>query len=131
MVPMRWGIIPFFTEDPDALKGQSMFNARADSITKANSWREPFKKRRCLVPASGFYEWVKIAKDIGKPYTFALTDGSLLAFAGIWDAWKGPDGHWLQSCYFAISWFQSAKTSAPEFQKATVRCQTEPPSLIF
>jgi putative SOS response-associated peptidase YedK len=62
-----------------------MFNARADTITEAKPWREPFKKRRCLVPASGFYEWAKIGKDIGKPYTFTLTNASMLAFAGIWD----------------------------------------------
>jgi putative SOS response-associated peptidase YedK len=99
MALMQWSMVPFHTKDPKTLKGRNMFNARAESIATTGAWREPFKKRRCLVPASGFYEWDKLT-GTKKPYTFSLTDGSLFAFAGIWDAWKDPRGDWLQS--FAV-----------------------------
>lgn len=59
MVLMRWGLIPFFTKELSSVKGLSTINARAESITKAPTWREPFKKRRCIVPANSFYEWVR------------------------------------------------------------------------
>ena len=54
-------------------------------------------RRRCLVPADGFYEWKKIDPKTKQPYAFAVTDGEPFAFAGLWDVWKEPDGHWLQS----------------------------------
>ena len=67
---------------------------------RSPTWREPFKKRRCLIPASSFYEWPKEGKPPKQPYLFELANGSPLAFAGLWDAWKDKEGHWLQS--FAI-----------------------------
>lgn len=67
---------------------------------KAPTWREPFNKRRCLIPASAFYEWPKEGKSPKQPYIFELSDGNSMAFAGLWDAWKDREGHWLQS--FAI-----------------------------
>ena len=94
------GLVPFFTEDLKSLKGLSAINARSEGITTAKTWREPFKKRRCLVPANAFYEWVPNAKPPKQPYAFELQNGNLFAFAGLWDAWKDPQGHWLQS--FAI-----------------------------
>ncbi len=59
MVLARWGLVPFFTKELSDIKGLSTINARAETITKAPTWREPFKKRRCIVPASAFYEWVR------------------------------------------------------------------------
>ena len=59
MILSRWGVVPFFTKDLKDVKGLSTINARAETITKAPTWREPFKKRRCLIPASFFYEWVR------------------------------------------------------------------------
>jgi putative SOS response-associated peptidase YedK len=100
MVLARWGLVPFFTKDLKDVKGLSTINARAESIMKAPTWREPFKKRRCLVPASAYYEWPKQGKPPKQPYAFELANGHLLAFAGLWDAWKDRDGHWMQS--FAI-----------------------------
>ena len=100
MVLARWGLVPFFTTDLKDLKSLSTINARAESIAKAPTWREPFKKRRCLVPASAFLEWPKQGKPPKQPYLFELANGNPLAFAGLWDAWKDKDGHWLQS--FAI-----------------------------
>ena len=100
IVLARWGLVPFFTKDLKDVKGLSTINARAESITKAPTCREPFKKRRCLIPASAFYEWPKEGKPPKQPYAFELANGNPFAFAGLWDAWKDKDGHWMQS--FAI-----------------------------
>jgi putative SOS response-associated peptidase YedK len=96
----RWGLVPFFTTDLKDIKGISTINARAETITTAKTWREPMKKRRCLIPASFFYEWPKEAKSPKQPYAFEMESGNLFAFAGLWDAWKDATGYWLQS--FAI-----------------------------
>ncbi len=100
LVLARWGLVPFFTKDLKDVKGLSTINARAETITKAPTWREPFRKRRCLVPANAFYEWPKAGKPPKQPYAFELANGQPMALAGLWDAWKDAQGHWLQS--FAI-----------------------------
>ncbi len=100
LVLARWGLVPFFTKDLKDVKGLSTINARAETITKAPTWREPFKKRRCIVPVNSFYEWPKAGKPPKQPYSFELANGNLMGFAGLWDAWKDAQGHWLQS--FAI-----------------------------
>ena len=100
MVLARWGLVPFFTKQLSDVKGLSTINARAESITTAPTWREPVKKRRCIVPASAFFEWSKISPPLKQPYVFELANGHPIGFAGLWDAWKDKDGHWLQS--FAI-----------------------------
>jgi putative SOS response-associated peptidase YedK len=97
LVLMRWGLIPFFTAQLSDVKGISTINAKADTIRTSPTWREPFKKRRCLVPASAFYEWKKLDAKTRQPYAFTVPDASLFAFAGLWDAWKDGQGHWLQS----------------------------------
>ena len=97
MVLMRWGLIPFFTKELSDVRGVSTINARAETIQRSPTWREPFKKRRCVVPASFFYEWKKLDAKTKQPYAFTVSDASLFAFAGLWDAWKDGQGHWLQS----------------------------------
>jgi len=100
MVLMRWGLVPFFTKKLSDVKGISTINARAETVATSRSYREPFKRRRCIVPASGFYEWDAKTKQ---PYRFELSNGPPLAFAGLWDAWKEPKKSpqqvdtWLQS----------------------------------
>src|ERR1700710_2383487 len=76
MVLARWGLVPFFTKELSDIKGLSTINARAESINKAPTGREPFKKRRCIVPANSFYEWVKDSKPPKKPYVFELANGN-------------------------------------------------------
>ena len=85
---MRWGLIPSWSKDP---KTQSLLiNARAETIQEKPSFRSSFKKRRCLVPADGFYEWTK--RDSGKvPYRIHMTNEGLFAFAGIWSEWGKED----------------------------------------
>jgi len=96
LVPMRWGMIPFFAAD--AKKFRTTFNARAETLATQPMWREPLKKRRCLVPFDGFFEWQKITDKLRRKFEFSLKEQSHFAFAGLWDAWKEPGSdEWLQS----------------------------------
>jgi putative SOS response-associated peptidase YedK len=83
---MRWGLVPFWSQDGKA--GYSTINARAETVTTSATYREAMKRRRCLVPADLFYEWQKVDAKTKQPYAIALKDGSLFAFAGLWEAWK-------------------------------------------
>jgi putative SOS response-associated peptidase YedK len=88
----------FFSKSLASFKTFSTIDARAEGIETSRTFREPFKKRRCLVPASGFYEWKRIDPKNKQSFAFDLTNGNMMAFAGLWDAWKDPsDGKWLQS----------------------------------
>lgn len=97
LVLMRWGLVPFFSKSLAECKGMSTINARAESITTSRTWRVPFQRRRCLVPADGFYEWKRLDPKTKVPYSFMLRDEEPFAFAGLWDAWKEPEGGWLQT----------------------------------
>ena len=88
---MQWGLIPSWSKD---LK-TPLINARAETVQEKPSFRSSFKSRRCLIPADGFYEWVKT--DSGKiPHRIYLADEGLFAFAGIWSEW-GPEDERLRS----------------------------------
>lgn len=90
-----WGLIPSWSKDPSM--GARMINARAETVDEKPSFRAAFKRRRCIVPASGFYEWMK--KDGGKqPYYITSSSGDILGFAGLWESWSGPNGEELESC---------------------------------
>jgi putative SOS response-associated peptidase YedK len=98
LVLMRWGLVPHFAKSLADFKGFSTINARAESLQSTAMWRVPFQRRRCLIPADGFYEWRKLDAKTKQPYAYSLKDGEPLAFAGLWEAWKDPgDGSWLQS----------------------------------
>lgn len=97
----HWGLIPFWAKD--AKVGQKMINARADSIATKAAYKQAFKKRRCLIPADGFYEWRKDPTTNRKqPMYIARRDGEPLALAGLWEVWrpKGSedDDAWVRSC---------------------------------
>jgi putative SOS response-associated peptidase YedK len=92
---MRWGLVPSWAKDPSI--GYKTINARAETVATTASFREPFKSQRCLVPADGFYEWLRNGKT-KQPYCFEVNDGELLAFAGLWDQWKSPLGELIESC---------------------------------
>src|SRR5579863_9378226 len=83
---MRWGLIPFWAKDSKI--AYSTINAKAETITTSPVFREAMKHRRCLVPADFFYEWKKIDARKKQPYAIAMKDGSLFAFAGLWERWK-------------------------------------------
>jgi putative SOS response-associated peptidase YedK len=87
--PMRWGLVPFWAKD---LKiGSSLINARAETVREKPAFRDALVKRRCLVPASGFYEWIRLA-DGKQPLHIRRRDGEPFAFAGLWEEWRGPEG---------------------------------------
>ncbi|MGE5444856.1 MAG: SOS response-associated peptidase [Ignavibacteriales bacterium] len=95
LIMMRWGLIPSWAKD--ASIGYKMINARSETLTQKSSFRRPFKERRCLVLADGFYEWDKRDKRSKIPYHFVLKTREPFAFAGLWDEWKTPDGDELLS----------------------------------
>ena len=92
---MRWGLVPSWAKDPSI--GYKTINARAETVATTPSFREPFKSQRCLIPADGFYEWVRNGKA-KQPYCFEVNDGQIFAFAGLWDRWTNPQGESIESC---------------------------------
>src|SRR5213080_4061022 len=86
IVMMRWGLIPFWAKDPKI--GISTINAKAETVATASSFREAFKRRRCLVPADAFYEWQKLDAKTKQPFAIAMKDGKPYAFAELWEKWK-------------------------------------------
>jgi len=86
LAQMRWGLIPFWAKD--AKIGYSTINAKTETCATSPAFREALKRRRCLVPADGFYEWARIDPKTKQPWAFVLTDGSIFAFAGLWEMWK-------------------------------------------
>ena len=101
MVQMRWGLIPNFARSVAEFKGFSTINAKAETLMERALWRVPFERRRCLIPADGFYEWERLDPKTKRPFAYMMKHGRPFAFAGLWDAWKNPEsGEWLQT--FAI-----------------------------
>lgn len=88
LVPLRWGLIPSWSKDLRI--GASLINARSETITEKPSFRTAFRKRRCLVPASGFYEWIREGKQ-KHPYHIHRQDDGLFAMAGVWETWRGAE----------------------------------------
>lgn len=85
---LRWGLVPFWADDPKI--GNKMINARAETVADKPAFRAAFKRRRCVVPASGFYEW-KPTDDGKQPYYIKRADDSLLGFAGLWEHWSDDE----------------------------------------
>ncbi|HEX9441523.1 MAG TPA: SOS response-associated peptidase [Roseiflexaceae bacterium] len=91
---MKWGLIPFWAKDPK--NSYKTINARAETVATSPVFREALKRRRCLVPASGFYEWQQTER--GKlPYFIHLKDIELFAFAGLYDVWQDAEGNELRT----------------------------------
>ncbi len=87
---VRWGLVPRWAKDPSI--GAKMNNARAETVAEKPSFREAYRKRRCLIPANGFYEW-KLESGLKQPYYIYPSGGALFAFAGLWEQWQD-----LQTC---------------------------------
>ena len=85
----HWGLVPGWAKDPNI--GYKLINARAETIGEKPSYRDAYRYRRCLVPASGFYEWDR-RKSPRQPYYFYPTEGDFMAMAGIWEHWLHPSG---------------------------------------
>ena len=89
LTPMRWGLIPSWAKEPEI--NDRMINARAETVAEKPSFRAAFKSRRCIVPASGFYEWTKLAGG-KQPQYISRVDLQPLAFAGLWESWTSKGG---------------------------------------
>jgi len=90
---MRWGLIPSWAKDAS----MAQINARSETIQEKPAFKESVERRRCLIPADGFYEWRRSSNPT-QPFHFDMKDGSLFAFAGIWDRWTSSDGQMVESC---------------------------------
>jgi putative SOS response-associated peptidase YedK len=91
-----WGLIPFWAKDPSI--GSQMCNARAETVTEKNSYKHAIRRRRCLIPADGFYEWKHIPRlKTKQPMYIRMKEGKPFAFAGLWEIWNSPDGSEIRS----------------------------------
>jgi putative SOS response-associated peptidase YedK len=105
--PMRWGLVPSWAKDPSI--GNKMINARAETLPTKPAFRKALERRRCIIPADGFYEWKKPLADApakgrgagggGKqPLYIHMKDGHPFAFAGLWETWRDEKGELLKTC---------------------------------
>jgi putative SOS response-associated peptidase YedK len=94
--PLRWGLVPSWAKD--SAIGHRMINARAETLAERPAFRSALARRRCLIPADGFYEWQRQGRAKKQPFHIRSRDGAPLAFAGLWELWRGPDGVALGSC---------------------------------
>jgi len=86
---VRWGLVPFWAKDVSI--GDKLINARAETVAEKPAYRRAFERKRCIIPADGFYEWrVREGQKQKQPYFIRRVDGEPLAFAGLWDAWYDP-----------------------------------------
>ncbi len=116
--PMRWGLIPRWWSKPlkDLMK-LSTFNARVETVTTKPFFREAFKRTRCIIPASGYYEWQDTPGG-KQPHYFTRVDGQVISFAGLWDEWKDrASGETVKSCTMIT------QSRTPWSRKFTTACQ--------
>lgn len=92
---LKWGLVPSWAKDTAV--SARLINARSETVTEKPSFREAFKKRRCIIPADGFYEWQRAG---GKklPFFFQMKDEGSFGFAGLWERWQGADKELIESC---------------------------------
>lgn len=97
--PMHWGLVPSWAKDPKI--GNRMINARAETLAEKNAYKAAFKRRRCIIPADGFFEWQVVPGQKRKqPMYLHRPEGEPLAIAGLWEVWRDPnhEGERLHSC---------------------------------
>jgi putative SOS response-associated peptidase YedK len=92
---VRWGFVPSWAKEVQP--GKPLINARSETILEKPSFRNAIRRRRCLIPADGFYEWEGDVPGKKQPYYIHRPDHGLMAFGGIWEHWMGPDGSELET----------------------------------
>jgi len=98
LLMLHWGLVPSWAKEPAT--GFSMINARAETVDCKPAFRTAFRRRRCLIPADGFYEWRAVNGK--QPYRFTVA-GGVFAFAGLWEHWQGPAGEVVDSCTIIVT----------------------------
>jgi putative SOS response-associated peptidase YedK len=98
-IALRWGLVPAWAPEPRT--GYSTINARAETVADKPTYRQAFRRRRCLIPADGFYEWRQVGAR-KQPYCIAPADGAPFALAGLWERWE-RDGQVLESCTILVT----------------------------
>lgn len=97
---MRWGLVPSWAKHLS--EGARMINARAETIDSKPAFRKAFRKRRCLIPADGFFEWKKVGKD-KQPYLIGMSNEEPFAFAGLWERWHDPESENIVESYSVVT----------------------------
>lgn len=92
---LQWGLVPSWAKDPSA--GSKMINARSETLEEKPAYRIPFYRKRCLIPADGFYEWQKTGEG-KQPLRISMRSGRIFSMAGLYDTWITPDGQKLSTC---------------------------------
>jgi putative SOS response-associated peptidase YedK len=96
LTELRWGLIPSWAKDESI--GNRIINARSETLSEKPAFRQLIKRKRCLIPATGYYEWRKIPGEKGKqPYFIKIKNKELITIAGLWDEWRSPDGKIIKS----------------------------------
>jgi putative SOS response-associated peptidase YedK len=95
LITVRWGLVPYWADDPKI--GNRLINARCESVARTPAFREAYQRRRCLIPADGFFEWQKVGRA-KQPLLVRRKDQAPFAFAGLWERWRQPGGAVLRSC---------------------------------
>lgn len=93
---LKWGLVPSWAKDPAI--GNKLINARAETLLDKPSFKQLVPRKRCIIPADGFYEWKKTANATKVPMRIGVTDQPLFAMAGLYDTWTAPDGSKLHTC---------------------------------
>ncbi len=112
---VRWGLLPAWLKDPKTVS--LMFNARGESVNDKPAFRAAMRRRRCLIPADGFYEWRASGKT-KHPYFIRRKDGAPFAFAGLWETWTGPNGEEIDSATIVTT--SANRTLAPLYERMPV-----------
>lgn len=93
---LRWGLIPSWAKD--AKFAYKMINARAETVQERPAFKTPFQRKRCLIPADGFFEWKKIGSGNKQPMRIILRSRQMFSFAGLYDTWLSPEGERINTC---------------------------------
>ncbi len=93
---MKWGLVPFWAKDVNI--GNKMINARSETVSSKPAFRNSFKRKRCIIPITGFYEWKNSGYGAKQPYYFKKKDDSIISFAGLWESWTGDGKNHLYTC---------------------------------
>ncbi len=92
----RWGLVPRWARDPKI--GSRLINARSETVAEKPAFRDAFRRRRCLVPADGFFEWAAAQSGPRQPWYIGLTGHPCFGIAGLYESWEGPEGERIDSC---------------------------------